>query len=186
MLSIGVSVTRMAAARTYVERNRMLVAMGFATYGDYLRSDLWAKIRARVFGECGNLCFVCGKWGHFVHHRQYTADNLAGRSLDGLSPVCKPCHDLIECDRRAGKRFDFGAIEARAMELQAKAGAGALNSDGRTRGRRIAAELRAYEERRKLWAKQKAEERARALEEKRARKAAARAAGEGKKRRRAR
>ena len=42
----------------YRERNRLLKAMGFDTYRDYLDSDLWRRIRSVIMAnqpECG-LC----------------------------------------------------------------------------------------------------------------------------------
>jgi hypothetical protein len=33
--------------RVYRERNRVIRAMGFTDYKDYLKSDLWASIRER-------------------------------------------------------------------------------------------------------------------------------------------
>lgn len=72
--------------------------LGFGSYGDYLRSNLWRLVRARVFEVHGDRCFLCPDSASAVHHRQYAALTLIGERLDLLSPVCGPCHSMIEFD----------------------------------------------------------------------------------------
>lgn len=82
----------------YYERNTILEKMGFKTYHDYLKSDLWKSIRERVFSECGSDCFVCANRAFQAHHEYYTEANLRGRTLTHIRPICRECHDIIEFD----------------------------------------------------------------------------------------
>ena len=93
----------------YIERNRELARMGFDSYKAYLRSNAWFYIRRRVMKRDDNQCRGCGAFSKMVYH----PDTLQGRSLDGLSTICRSCHDHIERDhegnklslREAGQKF---------------------------------------------------------------------------------
>lgn len=80
--------------------------MGYTGYDGYLRSDLWKGIRRRVMEGGEGLC-SCGAPAAQVHHAYYSTDNLSGESLDGLLPVCHPCHRQLDQEmrsRRAGRK----------------------------------------------------------------------------------
>ena len=79
----------------YDRRNAILLEMGFASYAEYLESELWRKIRRTVLCD-GNACLVCGKPANQVHHTKYTLANLSGESLEGMVPICRDCHQTIE------------------------------------------------------------------------------------------
>jgi hypothetical protein len=81
--------------RIYRERNRILKAMGFASYRDYLEGDLWASIRTAVLKE-RPCCFACGRPAIQVHHRCYNKKVLEGRDHGRLFSVCRSCHHRIE------------------------------------------------------------------------------------------
>ncbi len=105
---------RMAASAvglTYSERNAVLSELGFDSYRAYLGSDLWREIRARVFANRGRACWVCRvRWAPIVHHRSYSRENLSGRSIRGMVPVCGKCHQHIETFP-GGKKRPQGLVE---------------------------------------------------------------------------
>lgn len=85
----------------YQERNRLLAAMGFPTYGAYLASELWRGIRARVLRRDGWACRFCPgpkNRATLVHHGSYDGPTLRGEKLSKLYACCKPCHDVLELD----------------------------------------------------------------------------------------
>lgn len=75
---------------------------GFKGYCDYLKSSLWAEIRARVLAACERRC-VCGKEANEAHHERYTQANLLGKSLDGLQGLCGSCH--TKADRKMREKW---------------------------------------------------------------------------------
>lgn len=87
----------------YVERNSLLVTLGYETYSHYLGSDLWKDIRRRVIQGASGKC-RCKRKATQVHHRAYDMGTLLGTSLDKLLAVCGGCHKGIEYDAKAGKR----------------------------------------------------------------------------------
>jgi hypothetical protein len=70
----------------------ILRQLGFTTYQDYLRSQLWMSIRRRVLAFYDGRCKDCGGKATQIHHYRYNRDNLSGKSLHGLYALCRPCH----------------------------------------------------------------------------------------------
>ena len=67
--------------------------MGFASYGEYLKSPLWADVRWRVYAAKGRMCLVCKeRRATQIHHRQYDIETLKGETLNYLVPICRQCH----------------------------------------------------------------------------------------------
>ena len=90
-----------------------LKAMGFRSYADYLHSDLWREIRARVL-ERDPTCQVCERArATEVHHRAYDRATMDGRTLEQLVAICRPCHDDVE---RIKARVKKAARRARARK----------------------------------------------------------------------
>ena len=79
----------------YGERNKIIYKLGFASYTDYLRSDLWKEVRGRVLKRRYG-CKICPKIANQVHHIYYTYENLSGKSLNGLWSLCAECHVACE------------------------------------------------------------------------------------------
>lgn len=100
----------------YRERNRNLRAMGFDSYADYLRSDLWASIRSRVLAP-GTKCLVCLDVATQAHHEAYRKCDLEGRDLRRIHPLCSGCHRRIEFRDRDGEKLN--PAQARAKMRQA-------------------------------------------------------------------
>ena len=89
----------------YRERNRIIRAMGFSDYADYLRSDLWASIRKRVLAV-SSTCHVCRGVANQVHHRSYRKCDLNGTDTRRLFPICGPCHSRIEFRDSDGEKLN--------------------------------------------------------------------------------
>lgn len=69
--------------------------LGFKSYQEYLQSDRWKRIRAKVFRKCGK-CKVCGNKAEVVHHKNYDEKTLRGDCLKSLVPLCHSCHYKME------------------------------------------------------------------------------------------
>lgn len=82
--------------KSYASRNFYLRMLGFCSYAAYLKSDLWKKVRKRVFECKGRDCYLCGKYATQVHHNRYHKNDLTGKRLKFLNPICGECHDGIE------------------------------------------------------------------------------------------
>ena len=109
----------------YVERNALLVELGYKDYHAYLRSKLWKEIRARKLAaepECYGCCRDATKATMQVHHGQYTRENLTGQSEDHLFSICSRCHHWIEVTRNGYKRTPAQATKelfrVRKLHLQ--------------------------------------------------------------------
>lgn len=83
---------------TYESRKLNLEKLGFASYLDYLESSLWRSIKDRVKAKHGKKCVLCGEDYSDMHHFRYGVDDLSGKTLDNIKPICRTCHDLIEYD----------------------------------------------------------------------------------------
>lgn len=101
----------------YEQRDRVLRQMGFANYGEYLRSGLWRRIRARRLAVDEGRCRKCGQEATQVHHTHYHPLVLMGRKLRGLVSVCEDCHERAEFDgsrkcspHEANSRLGTGTI----------------------------------------------------------------------------
>jgi len=80
----------------YLERDRILLRLGFVSYSKYLNSDLWKSIRLRAFAQHGGSCKMCGELTSTLHHTNYGYEVLSGKTLKGLVPLCSVCHYAIE------------------------------------------------------------------------------------------
>lgn len=80
----------------YRSRNAFLREIGFQSYAAYLASDLWKAIRERVFKLKGRKCFLCGGFASQLHHNRYRINDLTGKTLKYIKPICGDCHREIE------------------------------------------------------------------------------------------
>lgn len=83
---------------SYEARNKFLAELRFKDYKSYLKSKLWAKVRAKVFKKKGRVCEICHAHATEVHHSRYHKNDLLGRNLKFLHPICGDCHKNIEFD----------------------------------------------------------------------------------------
>lgn len=67
-------------------------------YSEYLASDLWKEIRARVLDRDKYLCQACFEKAEQVHHKNYKDATMQGLCLDGLISLCRKCHVKIELE----------------------------------------------------------------------------------------
>jgi hypothetical protein len=77
-------------------RDTTLELLGFATFDEYLESDLWDLILKKVLDE-GDTC-VCGRPGDEVIHLEFCVDTLEGthRNLrENIVPLCSGCYESV-------------------------------------------------------------------------------------------
>ena len=75
------------------ERKHVLENMGFQSYDEYLKSDLWKFIRGRVFRRDGELCRGCRQPATQGHHRRYGYRELMGFDITHIESLCAACHN---------------------------------------------------------------------------------------------
>ena len=81
----------------YQQRNNVLLVMGFTSYAQYQRSDLWKGIRKRQLLK-QPWCTGCGGKAWQVHHLRYDKLTMMGRCSKSLVSVCGRCHFSCEFD----------------------------------------------------------------------------------------
>jgi 5-methylcytosine-specific restriction endonuclease McrA len=73
-------------------------------YPEYLKSNLWKRIKRRVLKRDGKVCQLCAGPGNVVHHRSYDAEVLQGQADYLLVTLCEGCHCLVHFDDSGQKR----------------------------------------------------------------------------------
>lgn len=111
----------------YAKRDRALFRLGFASYGDYLKSPLWKVIREAKLAVDPR-CECCGDKAVQIHHLSYTRKVLIGKLRRKLVSVCPGCHQKIEF-RADGMKRSFVAANKQAQKLLRRVG----KWDGHTR-----------------------------------------------------
>lgn len=82
----------------YQLRKAALSEIGFESYEDYLKSEVWIKIRSLVFSYSKE-CSCCSSTPQCVHHSAYHKKVLLGelKSIKkDLHALCHRCHRFIE------------------------------------------------------------------------------------------
>ena len=87
----------------YQSRQIALQDLGFSSYRDYLNSELWLEIRRKVYKAKGNACFLCGLPATELHHNRYHRNDLAGKKIKYINPICRECHTTIEFQKDGSK-----------------------------------------------------------------------------------
>ena len=80
----------------YEHRDQNLLEIGFSSYKEYLKSDLWKAIRKKAIDQTGGTCRFCDKPATVVHHMSYRVEVLHGERLWSLIPLCNGHHFFIE------------------------------------------------------------------------------------------
>ena len=80
----------------YGPRKAALERCGFTCYEEYLRSDLWKRIRELVLMRDHGICSCCEGHATQVHHLSYGDVTLRGDCLDKLVAICRRCHLAVE------------------------------------------------------------------------------------------
>lgn len=71
-------------------------------YSDYLKTDEWDELRRRTKERDGYRCILCNSSEQLqVHHRTY--ERVGSESIDDLSTICDPCHDLFTAATKVKK-----------------------------------------------------------------------------------
>lgn len=84
--------------------------LGFLSYDEYLRSNLWSRIRQAVFDKKGTSCCLCTEDAVAVHHHSYAPSVMSGENLEPLFPICDRCHKSLEFEH--GKKRSLHAVQA--------------------------------------------------------------------------
>ena len=104
---------------SYEARNKFLLELKFKDYKSYLKSKLWKRVRAKVFKKKGCACEVCHAYATEIHHSRYHKNDLLGRNLKFLHPLCRECHENIEFDGE--KKLSLKEAVAKQEILKGKA-----------------------------------------------------------------
>lgn len=87
----------------YETRKLNLKLIGFKTYPKYLKSDLWRSVRKRVYAVKGDICSLCPEPATALHHNRYHIDDLSGKTMEHIHPICDTCHEFIEFGKHGKK-----------------------------------------------------------------------------------
>jgi hypothetical protein len=72
----------------------------FASYGDYVQSEWWHRIRDATLEHLAHKCDFCGSRAVQAHHTNYPERDLWGtESVKYLCAVCLECHDAAHGSR---------------------------------------------------------------------------------------
>jgi len=95
--------------------------LGFGTYKEYLKSDIWKRIRKEVLTKRKHTCFYCKGLATEVHHLRYTRPVLMGEGdyyLGGLVALCRDCHQSISDFAKREKIHEQTAFCLRNIKLK--------------------------------------------------------------------
>ncbi len=95
----------------YARRNRALPTLGYGSYSEYLASDEWKDIKARLLAK-HRRCLTCDSVAQVVHHLSYDDRTMLGIDETYLACLCHACHERIEIDEEWRKRTLKGANKA--------------------------------------------------------------------------
>ncbi len=105
--------------QSYSDRNQVLKDLGFRSYQDYLRSDLWASIRDHSMA-LSSVCVGCHGKATQIHHGRYRRCDLDGTCMSMLFPVCGACHRYIEFGSRDGHKLSVEQATAKLKGMTAQ------------------------------------------------------------------
>lgn len=105
----------------YKQRDVVLFRMGFASYRDYLKSQLWKVIRDAKLAVDPR-CEICdGSLANQVHHIAYNREVLQGKNRRKLVSTCGDCHTKIEF-HSDGRKRSFESAYKKTRQLLRKVG----------------------------------------------------------------
>lgn len=99
----------------YTARNLFLRKRGYASYEDYLQSEVWKSIKAAVLDRTPK-CEVCTGDASIIHHAKYSASTLFDSDDPALVSMCNGCHQLIEF-ANDGKKLDWSEVNDKLLRL---------------------------------------------------------------------
>lgn len=114
------------------------------TYGEYLKSDIWKRTRARYYAKHPRQCKICGSRGDIhLHHKTYK--RLGAEWLMDLVPLCATHHE--EFHEREGEKGHLWQktkkfIREKTKKLKPKKPKSPARSAKKAEKKRLRAELR--------------------------------------------
>jgi 5-methylcytosine-specific restriction endonuclease McrA len=99
----------------YAWRSVVVSQLGYSSYGDYLKSDLWKSIRERVLIRDGHQCRYCKEPASQAHHRNYRTDTMSGKDIQDIHAVCGTCHKFVEFI--GSRKLSMPQMKARTLAL---------------------------------------------------------------------
>ena len=97
-------------------RRVVLSQMGYSSYAQYLKSDLWKGIRDRVLSRDRNACRYCSLSATQAHHRNYRTKTLNGANITYMLAICGACHKFIS-KTSSGKVASMEQMKRRTVVL---------------------------------------------------------------------
>lgn len=111
---------KLESGEDYGSRNHTLKKLGFDTYKDYLKSNLWKKIRTKIMTRANHTCEICHSKATEVHHSRYHRNDLLGKTLKFLHVLCGDCHYNVEFKK--GRKLSLKEAVEKQKGLTKKAG----------------------------------------------------------------
>lgn len=109
---------------TYALRDYELQRLGFASYYEYLASDLWFAIRLVVYERDRYRCKLPTCTGKSkkvqVHHLSYSRETLLGIDPGSLVTLCIDCHKVVEFNGKQKLSLDDSRKKAVRLLLKLK------------------------------------------------------------------
>lgn len=120
--SVAKAASKQSAASWH--RDQRTQRFGHPTYGDYLTSSDWYRLKARYRrSDLPQDCQLCGAGDEIdFHHRTY--ERICEEELTDLIPLCGPCHRLAHALVRRGDLpdFDIGSLRSLVDAKRARKG----------------------------------------------------------------
>jgi 5-methylcytosine-specific restriction endonuclease McrA len=64
-------------------------------YREYLRSDVWKRLRREALERDGRRCRLCNAAGNLQVHHRYYPETLGTETCDALTTLCRRCHEEV-------------------------------------------------------------------------------------------
>ena len=91
---------------------------GFSCYADYLKSDMWKRIRSSVIRRDKGKCQCCMKPAQCVHHIDYKLKTMIGTNTTSLISLCHECHHAIEFE--CGMKLGDDCVSLKRQNLDSR------------------------------------------------------------------
>lgn len=107
--------------KCFRRRDKLIKKLGFKDYKEYLKSDIWKRIRTEVLTKRKFKCFYCKEKATEVHHLRYTRPVLMGEGnyyLGGLVALCRNCHQNISDFAKKEKIHEATAFQITNIKLK--------------------------------------------------------------------
>ena len=119
-------------------RDEVLLRMGFRSFGHYLASPLWRRIKSRVFTRYHGKCVVCGNKANQTHFARHHHEVFVGHRLGQIKLLCRPCREAGEWSPD-NRLMDVEEFNERLELFKAPTGREKIRRKRRRKRRRIAA-----------------------------------------------